>query len=54
MYKMDSTLDIKRGGRKVGNYQRMKIIISNTGMRNTLTCKNGSKRSFFGRFTRCA
>lgn len=27
MYKMDSTLDIKMGGRKVENYQRIKIII---------------------------
>lgn len=27
MYKMDSTLDIKMGGRRVGNYQGTKIIM---------------------------
>lgn len=55
MYMMDSTLDIKRGGRKVGNYQRMESgELSededhyNTGMRDTLTCNNGSNDIFLG------
>lgn len=44
MYKMDSTLDIKRGGRKVSEDEDH----YNTGMRDTLTCNNGFNDLFLG------
>lgn len=53
MYKMDLTLDIKIGGRKVGELSEDEDLY-NTWMRDTLTCNNGSHDLFLGRFTKCA